>query len=230
MEVVPYTIREHSGYIIHDTPPERGLPIRRLQSEGGEVLSTNELLQIALGNVDGMEEGVREYGSQFLTTLHSVNDIVESLHTDHLQATRLLAILALGKRLYAAEQGSMAHIRGIEDIYHHYRSMSQLAKEQLRVALINSRYQLVHEDTLAIGSVEYMHISPRDVFQAAVERRVTAIVLVHNHPSGDATPSQSDKEFTQEIMAAGKLLGIALLDHVIIGREGYGSCLGSEEH
>jgi DNA repair protein RadC len=106
--------------------------------------------------------------------------------------------------------------------------MSQLAKEQLRVALINSHYQLVHEETLAIGSTEYLHIQARDIFQPAVERRVTAIILVHNHPSGDSTPSQSDSDFTEHMVAAGKLLGIELLDHVIIGADSYTSCLQVE--
>jgi DNA repair protein RadC len=97
--------------------------------------------------------------------------------------------------------------------------MNSLPKEQLRLLLINSRYQLVHEEILAVGQLDDLSIRPRDVFQPAVERRVAAILLVHNHPSGDPTPSQSDRDFTKVIQDAGELLGIELLDHVIIGHD-----------
>lgn len=223
MPTKEYTIATQQ-YVIHDRPNEQ-LPVRRLQNEGGDVLSVNELLQISLGKVDGLQEIVKEYGVHFLTTLHSVPDIVESLNIDHLQATRLLAILSLGKRLYGESQGSLIQVRGIEDVYQQYRSMAHLTKEQLRVLLINSRYQLVHEETLAIGSTEYLHIHPRDVYQSAVERRVSAVILIHNHPSGDPTPSETDIEFTKQICEAGKILGIELLDHVIIGKDSSQSCL-----
>ena len=216
-----------ASYIIHDKPDTRH-PVRRLQEEGGEVLAVNDLLQIALGKNEELEKNIQEYGLQFLTNLHSVSDIVESLHIDQLEATKLLAMLSLGRRLYAAPQGSLIQIRGIEDVFQHFRAMSHLAKEQLRVALINSRYQLIHEETLAIGSTEYLHINAKDVFQSAVERRVSAIILVHNHPSGDPTPSESDQSFTIEMQKASKILGIELLDHVIIGHDTYSSCITSE--
>jgi len=221
---VRYKIPAPQSYIIHDRPADN-LPIRRLQTEGGEVLSTNQLLQIALGQADGFENILKEYGVQFLATLHSVPEIVEALKIDHMQATRLLAILSLGKRLFSPDQGSMVTIQGIEDIYAHYRFMATLAKEQLRCLLINSRYQVIHEEMIAVGSLDNLQISARDVFQAAVERRVTAIILVHNHPSGDATPSPADLEFTKTIQTAGNLLGIELLDHVVIGRDKAESCL-----
>jgi len=226
MQTNTYQIRVAQEYIIHDRPIDK-LPIRRLQQNGGDTLATNELLQIALGRVDGFEQLIHEYGTHFLTTLHTVPEIVETLHLDHLQATRLLAILAIGKRLYAPEQGSLITIKGIEDIYEHYRSLANLAKEQLRVLLINSRYQLVHEEIVAIGTTDALTISPKEVFQSAVERRVTAVILLHNHPSGEPTPSTSDLTFTRTMKEAATLLGIDLLDHVIVARNGYASCLES---
>jgi len=219
-----YRIPEPQLYVIHDRPVEK-LPIRRLQTEGPDVLSTGQLLQIALGQADGLEDSLQEYGVQFLTTLHSVSDVVEALKVDHLQATRLLAMLSLGRRLFSPAEGSMPVVRGIEDIFNAYRSMASLAKEQLRLLLINSRYQVVHEEVLAIGGVEGLQIPMREVFQPAVERRVVAVILVHNHPTGDPTPSEADIAFTQQVAKAGKLLGIELLDHVVIGRDSYRSCL-----
>lgn len=217
-----------ASYIIHDRPIDK-LPIRRLQTEGPEAISINELLQIALGKTDGFEQLVQEYGIKFLTTLSSVPEIVETLGLDHIQATRLLAILALGKRLYSPTQGSLLEVRDIDDVYQHYRFMSSLAKEQLRILLINSRYQLIHEEIAAIGKLDSLQISPRDIFQGAVERRASAVILLHNHPSGDATPSESDLAFTQTMLKAATLLDITLLDHVIIGRESYTSALPTSQ-
>ena len=227
-KTIPYQIVEHQ-YTIHDRPDDRQ-PIRRLQTEGAEVLEVNELLQIALGRVDGFEEIVNKYGVSFLTTLQSVNDIVEILHVDHLQATRLLAILGLGKKLYTPSQGALPYIRGIEDVYANYRTMANLAREQLRLLLIDSRYKLSHDEVLAIGSTEHLSIPVRDILQPAVERRVSAIILVHNHPTGDPTPSESDLSFTETIRKAALLLDIELLDHVIIAQGGYRSCMLSNQH
>ena len=224
MPTKTYEHTEQLNYVIHDRPIDK-LPLRRLQVEGPEVLTINELLHVSLGSVDGIENTIPEYGAQFLTTLHSVSDAVEALKIDHMKASKLIAALELGKRLYSVSQGSLVHIRGIEDVFNHYRTLSHLAKEQMRVLLINSRHQLIHEEILSIGSTESLQISPKDVFQAAVERRVTAIILVHNHPSGDPAPSQTDLDFTRSIRQAGRVLGIELLDHVIIGRNSYASCV-----
>lgn len=218
-----YVLRDPQPYVIHDRPVDKE-PMRRLQTEGADVLSASQLLQIALGQAEGFEDTLKEYGVQFLTTLKSVGEIVTTLKLSHLQATRLLAILALGRRLFSPAQGSMPIVRGIEDVFLNYRMMAALAKEQLRVLLLNSRYQVVHEETVAIGSLDSLQILPRDIFQPAVERRVGAIILVHNHPSGDPTPSAADKEFTRQVAEAGKILGIELLDHVVIGADAYQSC------
>lgn len=231
VSVKPYDLEvlHKNGYqLINDKEGLDQHPIRRIQKEGSDVLKVDELLGIALGHAGALDSKVKEYGAALLTSFKSVSDIRGTLDLDQLQASRLLAILELGKRLYSKSEGTLAHIRGIEDVYDHFRSMSHLAREQLRVALINSRYQLVHEETLAIGSTEYLEISARDVFQPAVERRVTAIILVHNHPSGESTPSDADKAFTKHMVQAGNLLGVEVLDHVVIGSKGYASCMAEE--
>ena len=223
MPTTSYVLTDHY-YTLHDRPDER-MPIRRLQKEGADVLELNELLQIALGKVDGFEKVLQEYGASFLTTLHTVAEITELTGLDHLQATRLLAILGLGKRLYAPNYGSLPILRGPQDVYNHLRSMAYLPTEQLRLLLVNSRFQLVHEQVLAIGRREHLEIPAYEVLQAPVERRVTAFILVHNHPSGDATPSPSDLEFTEQIRKAAEFMHHDLLDHVIIAEQGYSSCM-----
>ena len=221
----PYTINEYF-YTIHDRPEER-TPFQRLLKEGPDVLEVNELLQIALGRVEGFEDILRQYGVSFLTTLHSVSDIMEVIHLDQLQATKLLAILGLGKQLYTPAHGSLPFVRGIEDVNNLYGTLANLAREQLRILLIDSRYKLMHEEILAIGATEHLNVPMRDILQPAVERRVTAFILVHNHPSGDPTPSTTDLSFTRKVQEAAKVLDIDLLDHVIIARDGYFSCLNN---
>ena len=223
---LPRYVMSERSYTIYDRPDDK-LPIRRLQKEGPEVLEVNELLQIALGRVDGFEELVREYGISFLTNLHTVPEIVKALKLDHLRATQLLAILGVGKRLFSPSYGSMITIRGAEDVYAHMRSMAFLPSEQLRILLLNSRYQLIHEQTLATGHVERLNVPVYEVLQPAVERRVFAFVLVHNHPSGDPTPSESDYAFSKQVQQACEIMHLQLLDHVIIAETGYSSCIES---
>jgi DNA repair protein RadC len=224
----PYIIPAPPVYVIQDRPIDK-IPLRRIQQEGPDVLTVQELIHLALGQAESVEGQLHEYGSGFLSTLHSVEDVMETLKLDRLQATRMLAILSLGRRLFSAEQGSLVQIQSIADVYSHCRSMSLLTREQLRLLLINSRYQIVHEEVLAIGGTETLSLTGKDVFQPAVERRITAVVLVHNHPSDDPTPSEADLAFTQRIQEAANVLGIELLDHVVIGRAGYCSCLHPEQ-
>lgn len=201
-------------------------PKDKLLQHGSDLLTANELIQLSLGD-EKIQTAINEYGFGLLTSIHSVEDAQSILKISHDDSVKLYAILTLGKRLFAAGQGSMPQIRCAEDVYNHCRSMENLASEQLKVLLINSRYQLVHEEVLAIGGIENAKIAARDVFHPAVERRVNSMVLVHNHPSGDPTPSKADLDFTIDIQKAGELLGITLLDHIIIGSKSHTSCLNN---
>lgn len=221
-----YVIGEPLGYIIHDRADDR-LVTRRLQQDGADAISANDLLQIALGQSDGFTNILSEYGVDFLSTLRSVPQIVETLHLDHMQATKLLAILALGRRVFHEPEAAYPVIRGIEDIYTRYRSMASLAKEQLVIALVNSRYLLVYDEVLAVGRAEVVQIPAFEVFHPAVLRQIYSVILIHNHVSGDATPSPADWEFSSRIQEAATVLNLNVLDHVIIGKDGFASCLHS---
>jgi DNA repair protein RadC len=213
-----YALAASQTYIIHDRPVPEDIA-QRLSQEGAESLSAHQLLEVLLGPDTAEQIQLAEYGSGILSTLEQVSDIQRLWPLNDEKARELLAALSLGRRLFSPTSGSFVTIRGIDDVWRAYSSMNSLPKEQLRLLLINSRYQLVHEEILAVGQLDDLSIRPRDVFQPAVERRVAAILLVHNHPSGDPTPSQSDRDFTKVIQDAGELLGIELLDHVIIGHD-----------
>lgn len=222
--VTSYLIDEISTYQLNDLPDSEST-YDRLISKGVAALSIQELLSVALGDPGRTIEHIQEYGIYSLTALHTIEEMSYTLNLKQKDAASLLVSLELGRRFYGKTHGSLVQVRGIEDVFAHYRNMATLPKEQLRALLINSRYQLVHEELLSVGSIESLHISPRDIFQAAVERRVTAMILVHNHPSNDSTPSKADYDFTKTVIEAGKVLGIHLLDHVIIADGTYSSCM-----
>jgi len=227
MKAIQYKYKPNAqNYLIREKP-DTLLPLKRLHTEGADVLQVRDLLRIAMGRVNGLEDWIQEYGLYSLTHIHSVADIKEMLKLDDVQATQLMAILGLGKRLYGQSQDPLTVIRNIEDVYDNYRSMSSLTKEQLRVLLINSRYQLVYEETVAIGGSEWLQTSPIELLQPAVARHITSIILVNNHPTGDPTPSQADLRFTKHMQKAAAVMGVELIDHVIIGKGGYSSCLPS---
>lgn len=222
----PSYVIQNKVYVLRDEP-DTTQPLRRLQKEGVDVVKIKDLLQIALGKIDNVEQFLHEYGIQSLARLQRVEEIKEILHLDDFQATRLLAILGLGKRLYSTPQEPLPTIRGIEDVYTHCRSMANLAKEQLRVLLVNSRYQLVYEELIAIGGSEWLRTTPKDLLQPAVARQISSLILVHNHPSGNPTPSQADYMFTEQMQKAAALMGLEILDHVIVAEQGHASCLPS---
>ncbi|MFA5829743.1 MAG: DNA repair protein RadC [Candidatus Gracilibacteria bacterium] len=101
------------------------------------------------------------------------------------------------------------------------KDMKNLKKEYLRGLFINSRYFLIHDEVISMGTLNTNIVHPREIFRPAIEHNAYAIILAHNHPSGECTPSQKDLEMTAKIDEAGKILQIPVLDHLIIAENGY---------
>lgn len=101
------------------------------------------------------------------------------------------------------------------------KDMKNLKKEHLRGLFINSRYFLIHDEVISMGTLNTNIVHPREIFRPAIEHNAYAIILAHNHPSGECTPSQKDLEMTAKIDEAGKILQIPILDHLIIAENGY---------
>ena len=101
-------------------------------------------------------------------------------------------------------------------------------REQFRVLFLDKRNQLIADELQQVGTVDHAPVYPREVVKRALELSATAIILVHNHPSGDPTPSQADIQMTQQIVAVAGPLGIAVHDHIIVGKEGHASSQGAE--
>ncbi len=101
--------------------------------------------------------------------------------------------------------------------------MHNLPKEQLRGLYLDTHHKVIHDEVLSIGTINASMLHPREVFKPAIEYGAAALILVHNHPSGVSTPSQSDIQITEQIVLAGKVLGISLLDHVVVTRDSFTS-------
>jgi DNA repair protein RadC len=96
--------------------------------------------------------------------------------------------------------------------------MHELPKEYLRGIYLNAHHRVIHDEVLSMGTLDANIIHPREVFRPALEYGAAAVILVHNHPSGVVTPSAADIEVTKQLIEAGKIMGIALIDHVVVGK------------
>lgn len=137
------------------------------------------------------------------------------------KAIQLKAIAELVARIIQGEQKSKIFVRSPRDIMDLVSDMQLLRVEQFRVLYFNTKNRLMHVETITQGTVDATVITPREIFSPAIRLLSSSVVLVHNHPSGDPTPSYEDREVTQRIVDAGAALGIQVLDHVIIGAGTY---------
>jgi len=136
------------------------------------------------------------------------------------EAERLAASIELARRLLWPDDG-LGPIRSPRDACRAAASIRSAAKEHFLALYLNARNVIIHEETVSIGSLNASIVHPREVFRPAITRSAAAVILVHNHPSGDVTPSQEDLNLTARLVEAGRLLGIDVLDHLIIAENRY---------
>ena len=125
----------------------------------------------------------------------------------------------------ATEDGKPVFIRTASQAFAHVSHIGTLSKEQLRGLYLNSRHELIHEEIISIGSLTANIVHPREVFQPAITRGAVAVILAHNHPSGSIQPTEADRTVTIQLRAAGQLLGIDLLDHLIVAKKQFKSIM-----
>ncbi len=142
------------------------------------------------------------------------------------KAASLKAALELGRRLMARESRPRPRFSGSREVAGYFTpSLSNLPKEVFLIVLLNGRNEIIRELTVSVGCLTSSLVHPREVFQPAVRDSAAAVILVHNHPSGDPTPSTDDLRLTERLVEAGAILGIKVLDHVIVASGGYVSLL-----
>lgn len=137
------------------------------------------------------------------------------------QALRLAAAIELSRRLLNKGLGILPAIACPTDILPHLTQIKDQPKENFVVLYLNARNQLMHQEVISVGSLSASIVHPREVFRPGIERGAASIVLGHNHPSRDVTPSREDLDLTRRLRDAGQLLGIEVLDHVIVAEADY---------
>ena len=200
-------------------------PVGRLAEVGSAALSVRELLALLL-RARGAREGAAAVSARLVTRFPSTAQLAQAglpelVREDGLslrQATALIAARELGRRLYAAPPARGPTVRTPGDVAALAGSdMRYLDREHFKVLLLNTRHDVLAVEEVAVGGLNSAIIHPREVFKAAIRWSAAAVILVHNHPSGDPEPSADDLRITARLAEAGRVLGIEVLDHVVVG-------------
>lgn len=132
------------------------------------------------------------------------------------RALRLLLAIELGRRCLRERQASITEVRTPEDVVKLLDDMRFMEQEHFRIIVLNNKSKLIKISEISIGTINYTIVHPREIFKNAIRCNACAIILAHNHPSGDPTPSREDIAITKRLKEAGELIGIDVLDHIII--------------
>ncbi len=211
---------------IKDLPLEER-PRERLWAIGAHNLSDVELVAILLGSgsrsLTALELARQLLGEQGLRMLveSSVLDLAHEPGIGMAKACTLKSAAEIARRLNSSSQ-KRALIKSPSDVGQMLmEEMRYLDREHFRVIMLNTKNQVLGVEPVAVGSLNAAIVHPREIFKLPVKRSAAAVILVHNHPSGDPTPSREDVEVTQRLVEVGKLLGIEVLDHIVIGDNCY---------
>jgi DNA repair protein RadC len=212
---------------IHDLPNEEK-PREKLMLQGPESLTIKELLSVLLVTgtskealMEMSDRLIRDYGEKSILAERNVEKLSKEMEIPIVKACQIVACGELGRRFYDKNESGFTTIRNAKDVYDHLADMRNLPKEHLRGLFLNSHNRILRDEVISIGTVNSNMIHPREVFRPAIECNAAALVLAHNHPSGEASPSAEDIEVTKQLVEAGKILGIAVLDHVIITKNNF---------
>ena len=199
------------------------LPREKLQTLGLDAMTLSELLAIVL-NTGTRKENVLElsarlindYGSEALKPIKNPSQAEKRLGIPPVKACQIVALFEIGRRIFQQTRKTATEIRRPQDAFNHPEALRESDKEQFIALYLNTRNRIIYEEVISIGSLEMSVIHPRELFAPALEHRASRLILVHNHPSGDPTPSENDMKTTETLIAAGRLLHIPIVDHVII--------------
>jgi len=212
---------------IHDMPINEQ-PRERLIKQGPETLSLAELLAVILNtgnkNEDILEISnriIKEYGEKSIIAEKNAEKMSKDFNISIIKSCQIIACGEIGRRFYNKNESGFVVIRTAKDAYEYLSDMRNLSKENLRGLYLNSHNRIIHDEVISIGTINSNLLHAREVFRPAIEHNAVAIVLAHNHPSNNAIPSSQDIEITNQLIKAGKIIGINILDHVIITKDKY---------
>ena len=211
---------------IKDLPTEER-PRERLARCGESALSTAELLAIILRTGVGGENALA-LARRLLSAYDGLAGLARASFAElraerglgNAKTAQLKAALELGRRMLLATPEERLIVRSPSDVAQLLMAeMSHLEQEHFRVLYLDTRNRLLGSDTVYVGSLNASHIRVAEIFRDAIKRNCAAVIVAHNHPSGDPSPSHEDVEVTRQLIAAGDLLNISVLDHLVIGQQ-----------
>ena len=218
------------SFTIHDLPrAER--PRERLASLGPEALSGQELLALIIGRgipgksaVIVAQELLSAFGNLNAVSRATVEQLSSVKGIGLAKAVQIKAAFELGRRQDLAPEVGQYSISDPSGLVKAIRkSIQDKAKEHFKAILLNTRNKIVAISTISVGTLNSSLVHPREVFKDALAHSASSIILAHNHPSDDPEPSDDDISVTRRLVEAGRLMGIDVLDHIIITRQGYTS-------
>ena len=215
---------------------EENRPRERLKKYGPSILSDEELLAIIL-RCGNKEQNAKELANEILIQLNglnnfyntSLNNLIKIKGVGEAKAITVLAALELGKRALKQTTNKIK-INNNKIVYDLYKyDFINCYQEHFVALFLDTKKNLITSETIFKGTVSSSNIHPREIFKAALKNSASSIIVLHNHPTGDSTPSKADIEVTQKLAQIGELMSIPLIDHIIIGNNNYYSFYDSKK-
>jgi len=221
-------VSKESSFTVRDLPRQER-PRERLQRFGPEALSAQELLALVIGR--GIpKKSVMNIAQELLTRFGNVKAISQATIEELSQikgiglakAAQIKACFELGRREDLEPELKNFDIKDPEAVVKAIRaSIKDKAKEHFKLILLNPRNKIIGISTISIGTLNASLVHPREVFKDAITHSAASVVLAHNHPSGDPEPSEDDITITKRLIEVGKILGVEVIDHIIVGKNGF---------
>jgi DNA repair protein RadC len=216
------------SFTVRDLPRQER-PRERLQKFGPEALSAQELLALIIGRgipqksvMSIAQELLVRFGNVRAISHATIEELSQIKGIGLAKAAQLKACFELGKREELEPELKNFDIKDPESVVKAIRaSIKDKAKEHFKLILLNPRNKIIGISTISIGTLNASLVHPREVFKDAIVHSAASVVLAHNHPSGDPEPSEDDLKITKKLVESGKILGIEVIDHIIIGKNNF---------
>ncbi|MCX6785449.1 MAG: DNA repair protein RadC [Candidatus Komeilibacteria bacterium] len=206
--------------------PKIDRPRERFLEKGPDALSKSDLLAIILGsgikgkNVKQLSEGIiKKFGKNFLNI--TVNDLLEISGIGQAKALQISSAISLVKRFYADEKSNEIIIKNSQDVLSFTYDLRDKKKEYLVCLYLNARNSLLKKEIVSVGLLDKALLHPREIFYPATELNAASVILIHNHPSGDSSPSEKDNQIVEKIVQAGEIMGIPVIDFIIVSENNH---------
>ena len=221
-------MNKDSSFTVRDLPRQER-PRERLQKFGPEALSAQELLALVIGRgipkksvMSIAQELLVKFGNVRAISHATIEELSQIRGIGLAKAAQIKACFELGKRQDLEPESIDFDIKDPQSVVKAIRaSIKDKAKEHFKLILLNPRNRIIGISTISIGTLNAILVHPREVFKDAITHSAASVVLAHNHPSGDPEPSEDDIKITKKLVESGKILGIEVIDHIIIGKNNF---------